>query len=57
MNKSKVKTDQKTMLPLRLPPDLYNKIRKKVYIKKEKVRGYSINEYITELIIKDMEEK
>ncbi len=57
MNNSQVKTDEKTMLPLRLPPDLYNKIRKKVYIKKEKNRGYSINEYITELIIKDMEDQ
>lgn len=55
MNSSKTPTVEKTMLPLRLPPELYKKIRNKVNLKKEDVRGYSINEYLTELIIKDLE--
>ena len=55
MNTSKTPTSEKTMLPLRISPDLYNKIRKKVYRKKEKIRGYSINEYLTELIVQDLE--
>ncbi len=55
MNNSKVPTVEKTMLPLRLPPELYKKIRNKVNLKKEDIRGYSINEYLTELITKDLE--
>ena len=55
MNNSKIPTVEKTMLPLRLPPELYKEIRRKVNIKKEDVRGYSINEYLTELIVKDLE--
>ncbi len=55
MNNSKVPTDEKTMLPLRLLPELYKKIRNKVNLKKEDIRGYSINEYLTELITKDLE--
>ena len=55
MNSSKTPTAEKTMLPLRLPPELYRKVRKKVNLKKEDVRGYSINEYLTERITKDLE--
>lgn len=54
MNNSKVPTVEKTMLPLRLPPELYKKIRSKVNQKKEDIRGYSINEYLTELIVRDL---
>ena len=57
MNTSKVSTQEKIILPLRLPPEIYQKIRKKVNTKKDKVRGYSINEYLTELVIKDLEGK
>ena len=57
MNSTKTPTNDKTVLPLRLPPELYNKMRKKVNKKKDKVRGYSINEYLTELITKDLEVK
>lgn len=54
MNSSKIPTVEKTMLPLRLPPELYKKLRDKVNQKKDDKRGYSINEYLTELIINDL---
>ena len=57
MNKSDVISYEKVMLPLRLPPELYQKVREKVYLEKENNRGYSINEYLTELIAKDLEGK
>lgn len=55
MNNSDVLTVEKVMLPLRLHPKVYKKICKKVNKKKETVRGYSINQYLTELIINDIE--
>ena len=54
MNNSKVSTQEKVMLPLRLPPDVYQKVRRKVNAKKDDTRGYSINEYLTELVMKDL---
>ena len=54
MNSSKVSTQEKVMLPLRLPPDVYQKVRRKVNTKKDDIRGYSINEYLTELVMKDL---
>ena len=57
VNKSDVITYEKVMLPLRLPPEVYQKVREKVYLEKEKNRGYSINEYLTALILKDLDEK
>ena len=57
MNISKIPTVEKTMLPLRLPPELYKKLRDKVNQKKDDKRGYSINEYLTELITNDLEDK
>ena len=57
MNKTKVATYDKIMLPLRLPPDLYQKVVEKVQNEKKDVRGYSINQYITELIEKNLKEK
>ena len=42
MNNSKVSTQEKVMLPLRLPPEVYQKVRIKVNAKKDDVRGYSI---------------
>ena len=55
MNNSKTPTAEKTMLPLRLSPEIYKKIRDKVNKKKDEKRGYSINEYLTELIVHDLE--
>ena len=57
MNRSKTLSVEKTVFPLRLSPELYKKVRKKVNLKKEDIRGYSINEYLTELVMKDLGEK
>lgn len=57
MNKSDVITYEKVMLPLRLSPELYQKVREIVYLEKDKNRGYSINEYLTELIEQDLKDK
>ncbi len=57
MNKSDVITYEKVMMTLRLPPELYHKVREKVYLEKDKTRGYSINEYITALIEQDLRGK
>jgi hypothetical protein len=54
MNKSDIPTFQKIMLPVRLSPEVYYKMLEKVHKKKADERGYSINEYITELIAKDL---
>lgn len=58
MNNTKTPTVQKKIFPLRLPPDLYKKVRKEV--QKEKDKGnyaYSINDYLTEIIEKELKEK
>ncbi len=55
MNCSEIPTVEKIMLPVRLPPELYKKLRNKVNQGKNQKRGYSINEYLTELIRKDLE--
>ena len=45
-----IPTKDKVMIPVRLSNDLYKKIRKKVNIRKDNTRGYSINKYIAELL-------
>ena len=45
------------MLPLRLPPDIYQRMMDAVQKKKKGERGYSVNQYLTEILIKDLEEK
>lgn len=55
MNNTDVMTVDKVMLTVRLHPKIYKRICKKVNKKKENVRGYSINQYITELVMNDLE--
>ena len=57
MNKSDTPTKQKISIPLRLPPELYEQMMEVVQKKKKKERGYSVNQYLTEILIKDLEEK
>ena len=57
MNKSDVTTYEKIMIPLRLPPDIYQKMVEKVQKEKRKQRGYSVNQFLTSLIEKDLEEQ
>lgn len=56
MNKSDVTTYEKIMIPLRLPPDVYQKMIERVQKEKRKQRGYSINQFLTSLIEKELEE-
>lgn len=55
MNKSDTPTSEKIMIPLRLPPDTYKTMMQKVRdIKDNAHRGYSVNQFITELIEKEL---
>ncbi len=54
MNKTEILTYDKIMLPLRLAPETYRMLIEKVQNEKRYVRGYSINQYITELIEKNL---
>ena len=57
MNKTGLATKSKQKYVLRIPPDLYAKIWEKVIEQKTKKPGYSINEYLTDLISKDLRGK
>ena len=55
VNKSNIPTYQKIMIPLRLPPEIYNQMMGKVQKRKKELRGYSVNQYLTEILTKDLE--
>ena len=58
MNKTKTPTVDKVTFPLRLPPKMYKQIREKVHeIKENENYAYSINDFLTEIIEKDLKEK
>ena len=57
VNKSNIPTYQKVMIPLRLPPDVYKKMIEKVQNEKKSQRGYSINQFLTSLVEKELEGK
>ena len=57
MNKSDTPTKQKISIPLRLPPELYEQMMELVQKKKKKERGYSVNQYLSEILAKDLKEK
>lgn len=57
VNKTKTPTYEKIMIPLRLPPEIYSQMMDEVQKKKKKERGYSVNQYLTEILSKDLEEK
>ena len=55
MNTFDIKTKEKVMVPLRIPADLYQGIT--MIIREEKDngnRGYSMNQYLSELLEKDI---
>lgn len=56
MNKSGVFTYEKVMMTLRLSPETYSKMIEKVQQMKKEERGFSINQYLTELIERDLKE-
>ena len=57
MNKTTTPTYEKIMIPLRLPPEIYARMMDEVQQKKKDERGYSVNQYLTEILTKDLEEK
>ena len=57
MNKSNTPTYEKIMIPLRLPPEIYSRMMDEVQRKKKEERGYSINQYLTDILIKDLEDR
>ena len=57
MNKSDTPTHMKVLLPLRLSPELYEQMREVVHSKKKTERGYSINQYLTELLENELRKK
>ncbi len=57
MNKTDTPTVAKIMLPLRLPPETYEKMMDRVQLQKKSERGYSVNQFLTELIEKELKEK
>ena len=58
MNKTKTPTVDKVAFPLRLPPKMYKQIREKVNVIKENGNyAYSINDFLTEIIEKELKEK
>lgn len=57
MNKTKTPTIEKKTFPLRLPPDMYKKVRDRVQQEKDKGNyAYSINDFLTEIIEKGLKE-
>ena len=54
MNRSNTPTLEKRKLTLRLSPEVYRRVQNKVFIEKEDNHNLSINEYITQLITKDL---
>jgi len=58
MNKTKTPTVEKVTFPLRLPPKMYKQIREKVNeIKENENYAYSINDFLTEIIERELKEK
>lgn len=54
MNTTDIITYEKIMLPLRLPPETYEKMMDHVQKKKKQQRGYSVNQFMTDLIEKEL---
>lgn len=57
VNKSDTPTKQKIPIPLRLPPELYEQMMELIHEKKKGERGYSVNQYLTEILVKDLKER
>ena len=57
MNKTKTPTYEKIMIPLRIPPEIYSRMMEVVQKRKKDERGYSVNQYLTEILSNDLEGK
>ena len=56
MNNTETPTMQKVAIPLRLPQELYRAMMELVHKRKRDVRGYSVNQYLTELLEAELKE-
>ena len=56
MNKSNTPTYEKIMIPLRLPPEIYSRMMDEVQRRKKDERGFSVNQYLTDILIKDLKD-
>ena len=57
MNNSGTTTYEKVLIPVRLPPEVYEQVMERVHQQKKTHRGYSMNQYLTDLILKDLQKK
>ena len=57
MNDTGTITYEKIMIPIRLTPETYEKLIDAVQAKKKVSRGYSINQFVTSLIEKELKLK
>ncbi len=57
MNNTGIPTKKKVGIPLRIPYEVYQQMVEYVHEKKKEDRGYSFNQYLTELLTKDLKKK
>ena len=57
MNNSGITSYEKVLIPVRLPPEIYDEVMELVHKRKKDHRGYSMNQYLTELILQDLQEE
>ena len=57
MNTSGTITYEKVKLTLRLPPEVYNLMMDHIHEVQKDCRAYSVNQYLTDLIIDDLKNK
>lgn len=57
MNNCGTPTYEKVLIPVRLPPEIYAEVMELVHQQKKTHRGYSMNQYLTELLLRDLNEK
>lgn len=54
MNNTQTPTEEKVMIPVRVPREVYRTMMDMIHRKKEDDRGYSMNQYLTDLIEADL---
>ena len=57
MNNSGVPTYKKIMIPMRISPELYDEMLTVVQKRKRENRGYSMNQYLTEMLSNALKEE
>jgi hypothetical protein len=54
MNNTQTPTEEKVMIPVRVPKEVYRTMMDMIHRKKEDDLGYSMNQYLTDLIEADL---